>query len=171
MIGLAEITRTTDVVWIVPTRIVMGVLLAFPIEGEPTPLLCEDNTFNSMIKSFAGGSCTLLHGVEILTSIAFLSGFLLRILAPPAMLIFGLRAISNIGNSVFAKGGTLMGVIQLHGDWTYGVVYIATFILIYEMIHVGSGRWSIDNWLSRRLQTQSSVHQTDSPFCPNLAST
>jgi hypothetical protein len=151
MIGFAEITRTTDAMWIIPTRIVMGVLLAFPIEGENTFLLCKHDTINSMINSFAEGRCALLHGVELLVSIAFLSGFLLRILAPPVLLIFGLRAISNIGNSVFAKGGTLMGVIQLHGDWTYGVVYIATFILIYEMIHVGSGRWSIDNWLSQRL--------------------
>lgn len=139
--------------WIIPTRIVMGVLLAFPIEGETTFLLtyCKDDTFHSMINSLAGGNCTILHGVELLLAIAFLFGFLLRILALPALLIFGLRAISNIGNSVFAKGGTLLGFIQLHGDWAYGVLYIVTFILMYDMIHVGSGRWSIDNWLSRRL--------------------
>jgi hypothetical protein len=153
MIGLFKITRTTDAMWILPTRIVIGILLVFPIEGETTFLLtyCKDYTFDSMINDRAGGNCTILHSVEFLLAIAFLFGFLLRILALPALLIFGLRAISNVGNSVFIKGGTLLGFIQLHGDWVYGVLYIATFFFLNDIMREGSGRWSIDDWLSRTL--------------------
>jgi putative oxidoreductase len=153
MVRLAAIVKTTDAKWIIPTRLIMGLLLAFPIGGEIEHLLawCNHDTSNLAVNSFAPGSCTIFRGVELLSAAAFLFGLLLRVMALPALLLFGLRAISNIANSVFPDAGTLLGFIQLQGDWVLGAVYIVPIILMHDLFRLGSGGWSIDLWLSRRL--------------------
>ena len=148
MVGLAEVVRTTDARWIIPTRLIMGLLLAFPIGGEIEHLLtwCSHDTTH-----LAPGGCTVFRGIELLSAAAFVFGLLIRVMALPALLLFGLRAVANIGNSAFPDDGTLLGFIQLQGDWVYGVVYIVPFILMHDLFRLGSGGWSIDLWLSRRL--------------------
>ena len=152
MVGLAEIVKTTDASWIIPTRLILGLLLAFPIGGEIGHILawCNHDTSHLAFNSLAAESCTIFRGVEVLSAVAFLFGLLLRVMALPALLLFGLRAISNIANSVFPDGGTLLGFIQLQGDWIYGAVYLVPFVLMHDVFRVGSGGWSIDLWLSRR---------------------
>jgi putative oxidoreductase len=153
MVRLAAIVKTTDAKWIIPTRLIMGLLLAFPIGGEIEHLLtwCNHDTSHLAVNNLAPGSCTVFRGIELLSAVAFVSGLLLRVMALPALLIFGSRAISNIANSVFPDAGTLLGFIQLQGGWAFGVVYIVPFILMHDLFRLGSGGWSIDLWLSRRL--------------------
>ena len=145
------INRTSDAKWIVPTRIVMGLLLAFPIGGGVEQLLswCINDTSQDAITSLLPATCMLLRGVELLCAIAFMLGLLLRLWALPSLVIFGLRVISNVGNSIFADGGTMLGVIRLGGDWAYGAMYLAALVLTYDLISIGSGAWSIDLWLSQ----------------------
>jgi hypothetical protein len=152
MVGLAEIVKTTDASWIIPTRLILGLLLAFPIGGEIEHILawCNYDTSYPAFNSLTEGSCTIFRGVELLSAGAFLFGLLLRVMAVPALLFFGLRAISNIANSVFPDGGTLLGFIQLQGDWAYGAAYLVPFVLMYDLFRLGSGGWSMDLWLSRR---------------------
>jgi hypothetical protein len=152
MVGLAEIVKTTDAGWIIPTRLILGLLLAFPIGGGIEHILtwCIHDTSHPAFNNLAAGSCTIFRGVELLSAVAFLFGLLLRVMALPALLLFGLRAISNIANSVFPDGGTLFGFIQLQGDWAYGAVYLVPLVLMRDLFRLGSGGWSIDLWLSRR---------------------
>lgn len=150
MMSFADIVRTTDATWIIPTRLVTGLLLVFPIGSDLDQILawCTNG-----MPGLAAGSCAIIRGIEILCGAAFFSGMVLRIFAAPALLYFALRAIANIGNSVFPEHGTLLGFIHLIGDWQIGIVYIVPIVLMYDFVRLGSGRWSIDFWLSGRLKS------------------
>jgi uncharacterized membrane protein YphA (DoxX/SURF4 family) len=151
MISLHAIVKTTDVSWITPTRLVMGLLLGSPIGGGIEQVLawCTADISQPPVNGFAIDSCIIIRGIELLCGIAFFLGLLMRIFALPALLIWTLHAIANIGNSA-SHEGPLLGFIQLQGDWQFGVVYIVPIVLMFELFKLGSGRWSIDFWLSSK---------------------
>jgi hypothetical protein len=125
MINLQSITRTADVSWVTPTRLVMGLLLASPIGGGIDEILawCIPAISHSVQSGFAISSCAVIRGVEMLCAASFLLGLLMRIFAVPAVVLWALHAVANIGNSTPLKG-PLLGLIKLQGDWQFGVVYI-----------------------------------------------
>jgi putative oxidoreductase len=152
IIGLfrfADVVETSDVKWIIPTRIVMGLLLAFPIGGGVEQLLpwCNADVPESALSTLLLPICIIFRGIELLCAMAFILGFLLRLGALPSLLIFGLRVISNVGNSIFPDSGTVLGFIRLGGDWAYGAIYFAALVLTYDLLLIGSGGRSIDLWL------------------------
>ena len=151
LLRFAHVIETPDVKWVIPTRIVMGLLLAFPIGGGIEQVLswCNDSTPQSALTTLLLSTCTILRGIELLCAIAFMLGLLLRVWALPSLLIFGLRVISNVGNSIFPDSGTVLGFIRLGGDWAYGAMYLAALVLTYDLLLIGSGGWSIDLWLSQ----------------------
>ena len=149
LLRFAHVIATRDVKWIIPTRVVMGLLLAFPIGGGVEQLLlwCNDDTSQSALTTLLLPTCTIFRGVELVCAMAFILGLLLRLGALPSLLIFGIRVISNVGSSMFPDSGTVFGFIRLSGDWAYGAMYLAALVLTYDLILIGSGGWSIDLWL------------------------
>jgi hypothetical protein len=72
--------------------------------------------------------------------------------------IFAVRAVANSANSfawlrdVVNGVNVVNGVIVPHGDWGYGAMYLGVALLLGELLGAGSGRWSVDYWVSRKFR-------------------
>jgi uncharacterized membrane protein YphA (DoxX/SURF4 family) len=123
-------------------RLAVGVLLLFPADGSIQQLF-------SIYPSVAG-SC--IRAAEMLAGICFLAGCGIRLAVFPTVIIFAIRALANGANSFTWLRDVLNGVIAPRGDWTIGATYFGVAMLLSECLVVGSGRWSIDLWLSKRIE-------------------
>ena len=150
--GCADFVKTQGVLWIVPSRVLIGLLLLFPIGGGIQHLFvfyaADAQTANIM----ALGAGVLLRVIEILSGASFVCGLALRLAALPALIIFLLRAVANSANSFAWLRDVLGGLIEPQGDWAFGVMYIGAIVLLSDLLHIGSGRWSVDYWLSQKLK-------------------
>jgi hypothetical protein len=79
-------------------------------------------------------------------------GFGIRLAGFPTVIIFAIRALANGSNSFTWLRDVLNGVIAPRGDWTIGATYFGVAMLLNECPVVGSGRWSVDLWLSKRIE-------------------
>ena len=164
--SLAKKPRSIDLVitqglrWIVPSRVLIGLLLLFPIGGGIQHLFvlyaADAQTPNIM----ALGAGVLLRTLEILSGISFVCGSALRLTAHPALIIFLLRAVANSANSFAWLRDVLGGVIEPQGDWAFGTMYIGAIVLLSDLLHTGSGRWSVDYWLSEKLKATDKFRST-----------
>lgn len=148
---LIAVVQTQGQKWSVPGRLVIGLLLLFPVGGGIQHVLtffAATDASNGI--AFHGG--LLLRGGEIAVGGCFVLGALLRAAAVPALLIFLLRSFANFANSYPWLGGAISAVVVPHGDWAFGAIYVGSITLLLDLLCVGSGRWSIDFWLSKRLR-------------------
>jgi putative oxidoreductase len=149
--GLLAAVHTTGARWVVPTRLTAGMLLLFPIDGGVQHLLVTAQA--AALSAWIGAAFgPMLRVIEIIAGVSFLAGLGIRLAARPAVLIFGMRAVSNASvSSVWLRDMT-SGMIAPHGNWAYGALYLATALLLDDLAGTGSGRWSIDYWLSAKLK-------------------
>ena len=147
---LVNLVSTSGLRWVVPSRVLIGLMLLFPIGGGIQHLFvfyaAEAQTPNIMVL----GTGVLLRTIEILSSVSFLCGLALRLAALPALVIFLLRAVANMANSLTWLGDVLGSIIEPQGDWAFGTIYIGAIALLSDLLHTGSGRWSVDYWLSEK---------------------
>lgn len=143
---LLAAVRTSSVQWVVPMRLTFGMLLLFPLDGDIGHVLALSHPAAQTV--WIGGA---LHAVEMVAGVSFLAGFGIRLAACPAVLIFGLRAVANAAGSFAWLRDFTDGYIVPHGNWAYGALYLGTALLLDDLIGTGSGRWSVDYWLSRKL--------------------
>lgn len=152
--GWIDLVRTSGVRWVVPSRVLIGVLLLFPAGGGLHWLFAfrgADNFPDVPVGVLA--TCMLLRAVEIVAGISFVAGLGLRLAAYPALVIFALRALANTANSSAWLRDSVGAVIAPQGDWVIGAMYVSTIVLVSDLLHTGSGRWSVDYWLSQSVET------------------
>ncbi|SRR6266702_1838329 len=134
--------------WVVPTRLAVGVLLLCPIDGSIQQLFTFYHVDQSALSSGAIAAGMILRAVEILAGISFMAGLGTRLAGYPAVAIFAVRAVANSANSIAWLRDVVDSVIVPHGDWGYGAMYLGVALLLGELLGAGSGRWSLDHWLS-----------------------
>ena len=138
--------------WIVPSRVLIGVLLLFPIGGDIQQLLAFYDGDKAALPIGVLAAGMLLRAVEILMGISFVAGLGVRLAAYPSLAIFALRMLANTANSFAWLRDLLDGVIEPQGDWAFGATYLGAAVLLSDLLHVGSGRWSVDYWLSQKFE-------------------
>lgn len=149
---LLATVKTSGAQWIVPTRLALAVLLLFPIDGSIQHLFAFRVADLSALSFSSAALGKALRAIEILAGLSFVAGLGARLAAYPTVVIFAVRALANSANSFPWLRDAMNGVIVPHGDWGYGAMYFGVALLLGEFLDVGSGRWSIDYWLSRKLK-------------------
>ncbi|MDQ7979882.1 hypothetical protein QYH69_21825 [Paraburkholderia sp. SARCC-3016] len=154
---MLAIVNTTRAQWVVPTRLTFGMLLLFPLDGGIQHLLAATQpvvqpVWLGMILG------TLPRLIEIMAGISFIVGLGIRVTAAPAVVIFALRALANAAGSFPSLRDVTAGIVVPHGNWAYGALYLATALLLNDLLGTGSGRWSVDYWLATRLKALASPH-------------
>jgi putative oxidoreductase len=149
-LGWITSVKTKESEWVVPMRLAVGVLLLFPADGSIQQLFS--------IYPPVAGSC--IRAAEMLAGICFLAGCGIRLAVFPTVIIFAIRALANGANSFTWLRDVLDGMIAPRGDWTIGATYFGVAMLLNECLVVGSGRWSVDLWLSKRIEA---VEQSSHP--------
>ncbi|AJZ56282.1 DoxX family protein [Paraburkholderia fungorum] len=149
--GWIVVVRTDGPRWVLPMRLAVGVLLLFPVGSGVQQLF----TFYDVDKSGLSFGVTavgiLLRAIEILAGMAFVAGLAIRLTGYPAVIIFVVRALANSANSFAWLRDIVNDLIVPHGDWGFGAMYLAAALFTSELLVVGSGRWSVDYWLSKKL--------------------
>lgn len=150
---------TTQSQWVVPTRQAVRALLLFPVDRSVQHLFAFDNIDKSaMSLSVVIGSMGL-RAVELLAGMSFVAGLGIRRVVYPTVAIFAVRALANGANSFGWLRDALNDVIVLHSNWAFGAAYLGVALFLSDFLDVGSGRWSIDYWLSKKID---SVEKSDS---------
>lgn len=142
--ALLSITRTDTTWWYVPTRMLIGLMLVIPFQG-----LSE---FLSVCTS--GSGCGGVRAIEIALGGSLICGLFVRIGGWLAVADFGVRALAGFAVSFAGEGSTLFGLVQPHGDWVWGAVYLGVITLLLDIVSAGGGTFSADrfihHWLSAR---------------------
>lgn len=137
--------------WLAPARIALGVLLLAPVDGGIQQLFSFHHGDPRALSFGVAMAGMVLRTIEALAGLSFVAGFGVRLAGYPAAALFGLRAVANFANSFAWLRDVVSSVIVSHGDWGYGAMYLAAALLLGELLGAGSGPWSIDSWLSKRL--------------------
>jgi putative oxidoreductase len=138
--------------WVVPTRLAVGVLLLCPIDGSIQQLFTLYHVDRSALSFGVVATGMILRAGEILAGVSFIAGLGTRLAGYPAVAIFAVRAVANSANSFAWLRDVVNSVIVPHGDWGYGAMYLAVALLMSGLLNAGSGRWSVDHWLSRKFR-------------------
>ncbi|MGT2471564.1 hypothetical protein [Paraburkholderia terrae] len=149
--ALLAAVSTSGAQWVAPTRIALGVLLLVPVDADIRQLFVAHQADPSawlFTTTFLG---MFLRTLEILSGISFAVGFGTRLAGYPAFVVLIVRALANCASSFSWLRDVVSGVIVPQGDWGYGVMYLGVALLLGELLGAGSGRWSVDAWLSQRL--------------------
>lgn len=136
--------------WVVPTRLAVGVLLLFPVDGSIQQLFTFYHVDKSASSFGVVAAGMILRAVEILAGLCFVAGLGTRLAGYPTVAIFAVRAVANSANSLASLREVVDSLVVPHGDWGYGAMYLAVALLLSELLNAGSGRWSVDRWLSRK---------------------
>jgi uncharacterized membrane protein YphA (DoxX/SURF4 family) len=136
--------------WVVPTRLAVGVLLLCPIDGSIQQLFTFWHADTSALSFGAVATGMILRAIEIVAGLSFVAGLGTRLAGYPVVAIFAVRAVANAANSLAWLRDVVNGGIVPHGDWGYGAMYLGVALLLGELLGAGSGRWSVDHWLSTK---------------------
>lgn len=150
--GWLAAIKTEGLQWVVPTRLAVGVLLLCPIDGSIQQLFTFYHVDQSALSVGAVAAGGLLRAVEILAGMSFVAGLGTRLAGYPTVAIFAVRAVANSANSFAWLRDVVSSVMVPHGDWGYGAMYLGVALLLGELLGAGSGRWSLDHWLSRKFR-------------------
>ena len=90
---------TTQSQWVVPTRLAVGALLLFPVDGSIQQLYTLYNIDKSAVSLSVVVSSMGLRAVEILAAISFVAGLGIRLAVYPTVAIFAVRELANSPNS------------------------------------------------------------------------
>ncbi len=134
--------------WVVPTRVAVGVLLLCPIDGSIQQLFTFYHVDKPSLLFGMVATGTILRAIEIIAGLSFVAGLGTRLAGYTAVTIFAVRAVANSANSFAWLRDVASSVIVPHGDWGYGAMYFGVALLLGELLGAGSGRWSVDHWLS-----------------------
>jgi putative oxidoreductase len=143
---------TTQSQWVVPSRLAVGALLLFPMDGKIQQLFTFHNVDQSALSLGVGAGGMALRAVEILTGMSFVAGLGIKLAVYPTVAIFAVRALANVANSFAWLRDVLNNVLVPHGDWAFGAVYLGVALFLSDFLAVGSGRWSVDYWLSKKFE-------------------
>jgi putative oxidoreductase len=150
---------TTQSPWVVPTRLAVGALLLFPVDGSIQQLFTSHNVDQSALSLGVVAGGMALRGVEILAGMSFIAGLGIRLAVYPTVAIFAVRALANCANSFPWLRDVLNNVIVPQGDWAFGAMYFGVALFLSDFLDVGSGRWSVDYWFSKKI---AAVEKSDS---------
>jgi putative oxidoreductase len=151
--GWLAAVNTEGPQWVVPTRLAVGVLLLFPVDGSIQQLFTFYHVDKSALSFSVAAAGVLLRAVEILAGMSFVAGLGTRLAGYPTVAIFAVRAVANSANSFAWLRDVVNSVIVPHGDWGFAAMYLAVALLLSELLDTGSGRWSVDHWLSKKFRT------------------
>lgn len=151
--ALLATVSTRGAQWVAPTRIALGVLLLVPVDADIRQLLVVHSAGPSAWLFTTSALGMFLRTLEILSGLSFVMGFGTRLACYPALVLLMLRALANCAASFTWLRDAVSAVIVPHGDWGYGLMYLGVALLLGELLGAGSGRWSVDYWMSRKLQT------------------
>lgn len=84
--------------------------------------------------------------------LSFATGSLLRLFALPTIAFLALRAFSHLAASLAGSGSVLLSFLKADGDWISGVMYLGAILVAADLLVWGSGAWSVDSILQKRLQ-------------------
>ena len=157
--GWLAAVNTDGPQWVVPTRLAVGVLLLCPIDGSIQQLFTFYHVDRSALSFGVVAAGMLLRTVEILAGLSFVAGFGIRLMGYPAVAIFAVRAVANSANSFAWLRDIVNGVIVPQGDWAFGAMYFGVALFLSDFLDVGSGRWSVDYWFSKKI---AAVEKSDS---------
>src|SRR5258708_4495212 len=85
--------------WVVPTRLAVGALLLFPVDGSIQQLFTFHNVDKSAFSSSVVAGGMALRAVEVLSGMSFVAGLGIRLAVYPTVAIFAVRALANGANS------------------------------------------------------------------------
>ena len=145
--------------WVVPTRLAVGALLLFPVDGNIQQLFAFYSIDKSALSSGVVVGGMALRAIEILAGMSFVAGLGIRLVVYPTVAIFAVRALANGANSFAWLRDALNNAIVPHGDWAFGAVYLGVAMFLSDFLDVGSRRWSIGYWLSKKID---SIEKSDS---------
>jgi uncharacterized membrane protein YphA (DoxX/SURF4 family) len=144
---LGHLVHTQDGYWIIAFRLVVGVVLLSPLGGN-TPYALP---YCGAVLAFAAlpvdFGCRTLRLVEAVAGVLLVSGTLTRptcVLAIPFLLLRGIDILA-----VTAPVNT-----DLPSDaptWIDGVTYLAGVMVLLDLLVVGGGEWSVDNWIWKKI--------------------
>jgi putative oxidoreductase len=100
----------------VPTRLAVGALLLFPVDGSIQQLFTSHNVDQSALSLGVVAGGMALRGVEILAGMSFIAGLGIRLAVYPTVAIFAVRALANCANSFPWLRDVLNNVIVPQGD-------------------------------------------------------
>lgn len=138
-----ELVKTEDIVWILPARLILGILFLIPLAGSI-------NEIWGVQSLSAIGS--LLRFIEIICGLSLALGAIIRISAYPALLLILMHILSNMANSFDWVGGLVGPFLAAHGDWAYGGTYLGAGVLLLDLLSEGSGRFSVDRAIYKSLK-------------------
>ena len=152
MATMKSLVKTDDVLRIVPVRLLIGMFLIIPIGGGIESLIstCNEVAHSAVLDGTALHLCQLLRGIELITGLSFIFGFLIRVMSLPALIDLAIRVVSNGGASLLKNAGPIQHIIVLRGDWSFSAMYVGAIIFAYDLFRIGGGAYSVDYWLSRR---------------------
>lgn len=150
--ALLATVSTRGAQWVAPTRIALGLLLV-PVDADIGQLLVVYRADPSAWLFTTSALGILLRALEILSGLSFVVGFGTRLACYPALVLLMVRALANCAGSFTWLRDVVSAVIVPHGNWGYGLTYLGVALLLGELLGASGGRWSVDYWLSRKLQT------------------
>lgn len=140
---LLSLIQTSDRRWMIPARVLVGVMLIAPIGGSLADIIsfCDHPE--------AGSVCYYLLWGEKLVGFSFVTGCLIRLLSPVVIAAFALHAVSEFG---LAAGlpQPLLGFLHLHDGFVYGATYVGLITLVLDLAESGAGALSIDQAITRK---------------------
>jgi uncharacterized membrane protein YphA (DoxX/SURF4 family) len=150
--GWLAAVNTEGPQWVVPTRLAVGMLLLCPVDGSIQQLFRFCHVDKPLLLFGMVAVTTILRTIEVLAGLSFVAGLGTRLTGYVAVAIFAVRAVANSANSFAWLRDVVNSVIVPHGDWGYGALYLGVALLLGELLGAGSGRWSVDYWVSRKFR-------------------
>lgn len=143
---LLDLIYTADSWWIVPTRLIIGIVLLVPLGGSFSQILafCDANALSP---------CTIISIPEMMIGFSFIAGLGVRLWTPMVLLDFALRTVANAG-ALAGLQQPLIGFLRLGDDWTYSAAYAGLIMLTLDLYPIGAGAMSVDRLITLRRGSQ-----------------
>ncbi len=145
---LGNLLHTQDGYWIVAFRLTVGVVLLWPLGGNTPYDLPYCHTALGFAALPADFGCQSLGLVEALAGVLLVSGILTRptcVLAIPFLLLRGI--------DILAETAPINTDLPYDAPtWIDGVIYLACVMVLLDLLVVGGGEWSVDNWILKKIR-------------------
>lgn len=140
--SVLQLFRTEAVAWVFPSRLLLGILMLFPFAGN------AEEVWNSAGPVPIGA---LLRVLEIVAALGLMSGFLIRVVVYPAVLLFLVHMLAGAAGSAAWFARWISPLIIAKGDWAYAATDLGAIALLLDVVHRGSGLYSLDYLIYQRL--------------------
>ncbi len=153
LICLRRLLRTQAVYWIIPARLTIGFALLWPLNGSAPYFDAYCHAIFTPLVADAG--CHSLRFLEVLSGCVIIFGLVTRPACFVAVSFFLARVAGNVYASWFSSESLLPPSSGFRDNWIDGVAYLAGVAIILDLLAVGGGKWSLDRWISQRLEVPS----------------